>query len=133
MSMELKFHHVGLAVESIEDTLVYYRELFSEEAVSEIIGISSQKVRVCFVHLGGNQYIELVEPVAGDSAVSNLLRKRIGYYHMAYRVKDFEASISRMEELHFKALEAFSSEAFPGKSCIFLISPDGHLTELIEE
>jgi hypothetical protein len=35
--------------------------------------------------------------------------------------------------MNYKTLDIFDSEAFEGKRCVFLFSPEAHLIELIEE
>ena len=128
----LTFHHTGLLVDSIEDSIAHLSQVFGKENISTPVFVSSQKVKVCFVKNGTGSFIELVEPVGEESAVYKLLKKRLSYYHLAYHVKDIHAAIKRLEGLHYKALELFNSEAFNGRLCVFLFTPEGHLIELIE-
>ena len=128
----LTFHHVGLLVESMDDAVKHYSHLFGDENISGICTIESQKVKVCFVKISENSYIELVQPVNEESVVYKLLKKKINYYHMAYRVNDITGTVQKLEELNYKPLQFFNSEAFEGKRCIFLFSPDASLIELIE-
>ena len=130
---ELKFHHTGLLVEDIEYSLQHYIALFGSDSISEIYTVSSQKVKVCFVKNGSNSHLELVQPISDDSGVSKMLKKRISYYHIAYLVNDINAAINKLESLNYKSLEPFNSEAFNGKTCVFLYTPDGHLVELIAQ
>jgi methylmalonyl-CoA epimerase len=129
----LNFHHVGLLVENLEFSINHYSKLFGEHNISKIYKINSQKVNVCFVKLGDATFIELVEPIGEDSVVSKLLKKRISYYHVGYKVSDILAEVKKLEELNYKAMDLFNSEAFKGKRCIFLFNPDAHLIELIED
>ena len=129
----LCFHHVGLLVESIDDSIINYSKLFGEFNVSKITRINSQKVRVCFIKIASSHFIELVEPTEKDSPVYNLLKKRISYYHIGYKVANIDLAVSILEGLNFKKQEYFYSEAFEGRRCMFLFSPDTHLIELIEE
>lgn len=128
----LEFHHVGLVVESIENSLIHYSVLFGSENISKIFRIDSQNVNVCFVKVGQSSFIELVEPIGEDSQVFKLLKKRVTYYHVAYKVNQITEAVSRLEALDYKAMSYFNSEAFDGKRCIFLFSPEAHLIELIE-
>ncbi len=128
----LTFHHVGLLVENISLSIKHYSELFGSENISKVYKIDSQKVNVCFVKIGDGSYIELVEPLGEDSIVYKLLKKRTSYYHMGYKVTDIIAAISKLESLNYKTLELFNSEAFDGKRCVFLFTPEAHLIELIE-
>ncbi len=128
----LEFHHVGVVVESIQTSAEHYAALFGKESISAIIHIDSQKVNVCFVKMGPDSFIELVEPVGEDSQVYKLLKKRVTYYHIGYKVNDIELAVSKMEAMNYKPMDYFNSEAFEGKRCIFLFSPEAHLIELIE-
>jgi hypothetical protein len=129
----LSFHHVGLLVGNIESAAKQYAELFGEENISNIIYISSQKVKVCFAKISGESFIELVEPENEQSVVYKLLKKRINYYHAGYKVKDIVSAVETLQQLNYKPLEFFNSEAFEKKRCIFLFTPDAYLIELIEE
>ncbi len=129
----LTFHHVGLIVESIENSIAHYAKVFGEENISEIFSLGSQQIKECFVRNSETSFIGLVEPLNENSVVYKLLKKRISYYHIAYKVKDIQSMVLQLEKLNYKSLEFFKSEAFGNKSCIFLYTPDGHLIELIEE
>ncbi|MBD0780017.1 VOC family protein [Maribacter sp. ANRC-HE7] len=132
-SFGLDFHHVGVLVTDIVSSLEHFSVVFGKESISEIYEVSTQKVKVCFVKNGENSFLELVQPLGDDSVVSKLLKKRITYYHVAYKVIDIRHSIHQLEELNYKSLDVFNSEAFEGKLCAFLFTPDGHLIELIEK
>lgn len=129
---KLEFHHVGLLVDSIEASVLHYIELFGKQNISEITRIDSQKVNVCFVKVAPDSFIELVEPTDESSPVFKLLKKKIGYYHIAYKVNDIIAVVDELETLNYKPMSFFNSEAFGDKKCVFLFSPETHLIELIE-
>ena len=129
----LKFHHIGTLTESIDESLETYLKVFESGKTPEKIFISSQGVNVCFVDMEGGGLIELVEPVDEDSIVARLKKKGFTYYHIGYMVADIEKTIDELQELNFKFLNSFHSEAFAGRKCAFLYSPDMHLIELIEE
>lgn len=131
-SLPLTFHHIGLLVQSIQESIPHYSNLFGKESISETIKVSSQNVNVCFVKISENSYIELVEPVGENSQVQKMLKKGTSYYHIGYKVFNLDATVSQLERMNYKAMKSFSSEAFNGKRCIFLFSPQVHLIELIE-
>ncbi|MBU2019055.1 MAG: VOC family protein [Bacteroidetes bacterium] len=132
MPLNLQFHHTGLAVDSIEDSLDYYRKLFGSEKISKTYSISSQHVSVCFVEVGPNVFLELIEAKGDDSSIHRMRKKGVSYYHVAYLTKTIEETVSKLVELNFKPMEYFNSEAFDNKRCIFLFSPEAELIELIE-
>ncbi len=130
---KIEFHHVGLVVESIETSCIHYATLFGKENISEVFKIESQLVNVCFVKIGHHSFLELVEPIGDDSQVAKLLKKRVTYYHVGYKVDDIVSKVNELEALDYKAMAYFDSKAFNGKRCIFLFSPEAHLIELIEK
>lgn len=129
----LHFHHTGLLVKDIDSALIHYRQLFGEDNISEIYDISSQGVMVCFVKNGTDSYLELVQSNSENSVVNGMLKKRISYYHLAYKVDEIEKAILVLEQLNYKSLGIFKSEAFEMKKCCFLYTPEAHLIELIEK
>ncbi|NVO00596.1 MAG: methylmalonyl-CoA epimerase [Geobacteraceae bacterium] len=90
-----KINHIGIAVQSIEATLPFYRDqlcmafLGSEE-------VAEQKVRVAMLCIGESK-IELLEPTSADSPVAKFLEKSgQGIHHIAYEVENIEAAIAKM-------------------------------------
>lgn len=132
-NIQLTIHHVSLLVESMDEAIQQYTELFGKENVSEIHTVTTQKVRVCFVNTTNNTFIELVEPIGNDSPILSLLKKKHSYYHIGYKVKDIKSTVDMLEDINYKALDYYHSEAFAGNACIFMYTPGGHLIELIEE
>jgi methylmalonyl-CoA/ethylmalonyl-CoA epimerase len=92
-----RIEHIGIAVESIEEMIPYYRdglglEYWGEEVVEE------QKVRVAFFGIGESS-IELLEPTSQDSPIAKFLAKRgPGIHHVAVRVDDIEQALKQHED-----------------------------------
>jgi hypothetical protein len=132
MNLELKFHHTAIVVKDMELSRSLYGQLFGDRNLSQVFNVTSQGVLVSFVQIGDNCFIELVQPSSDDSPINRLLSKHVSYYHMAFVVDHFDDTVKRMEQLNYKMLTPFHSEAFANKRCIFCYSPDAHLLELIE-
>jgi methylmalonyl-CoA epimerase len=130
---QFKFHHIGLFVKDLDEAIKNYTLLFGSENISEIYIIASQNVKECFVKNGVNSYIGLVAEHLENSVVKNFTKKGIGYYHIAYKVENINTAVTQLEKINYKTLKPFNSEAFSGKQCVFLFTPDGHLIELIEK
>ena len=128
--MTMRFHHVGIAVKSIEVALRAYRAIFPK--ISEPVLISSQKVRVCFIETGPDVFIELVEPAGEGSAIDVFLRKGLTYYHNGFLTDAFDDAARTLEEQSAKPLAVFYSEAFGGRRCQFFVNTAMHLVEIIE-
>ncbi|MFW9797900.1 MAG: methylmalonyl-CoA epimerase [Candidatus Thorarchaeota archaeon] len=93
MSVE-KISHIGIAVESIEKWLGFYKDVLGLEfGGSE--KVKEQKVRVAFLKIGESQ-IELLEPTSDDSPIAKFLKKRGGgIHHIAVEVDDIEVALAR--------------------------------------
>jgi hypothetical protein len=129
----LTFHHIGILTDNIDRVVENYTNLLGKVYVSPIQIIVSQQVNVCFIQISDSSFIELVQPISDKSIVYNLLKKKTSFYHMAYIIEDILSEIDRLEKTGFKALEIFNSEVFQNKRCVFIVSPDAHLIELIEK
>jgi len=96
MSVE-KIDHIGIAVDSIEKWIGYYKDVLGlEHTRSE--EVTEQKVRVAFFKIGESQ-IELLEPTSADSPIAKFLEKRgSGIHHIAVLVDDIDAALARHRE-----------------------------------
>jgi methylmalonyl-CoA/ethylmalonyl-CoA epimerase len=95
MSVE-KIDHIGIAVESIEEMLPYYRDGLGLEYGGEEV-IEEQKVRVAFFGIGESS-IELLEPTSKDSPIGKFLAKRgPGIHHVAVRVDNIKQALAQHE------------------------------------
>lgn len=128
------FHHVGFLVSNIEKAYQVKTNLLGKKTIApQIFDIPNQKVRVCFLELDSNKHLEFVEPYSDNSSLQKLLRKGIGYYHLAFIVNNIDSELERLEKLDYKLISVFSSPAFDGRRCSFLLSPTMSLIELIEK
>lgn len=91
-----KIEHIGIAVESIEELIPYYRDGLGLEYGGEEV-VEGQKVRVAFFRIGESS-IELLEPTSDDSPIAKFLAKRgPGIHHIAVRVDDIEQALKQHE------------------------------------
>ena len=95
--MTMRFHHIGLVVPDIKNSLNDIRQFitFKETSIPTLIG--SQKVNVCFLNMD-NGFLELIEPINDDSPVSNFASKGGGIHHICFEVKDIHLTISEMKD-----------------------------------
>ena len=93
----MKLHHIGIVVQSIAESIELYEKL-GFDRISDVTVDEIQKVRVLFVGIGDNSTtIELIEPIATDSPITNFLAKKGGgLHHICYEVDDIEARCSKM-------------------------------------
>lgn len=128
-----KINHIGIAVQSLEATLPFYRDLLSmpfkgSEEVAE------QKVKVAMLQVGEAK-IELLEPTSPESPVAKFLEKNgPGVHHIAYEVDDIEAAIAYMKGQGARMIDEQPRNGAHGTRIAFVHpkSSQGVLTELCQ-
>ncbi len=92
-----KVDHIGIAVNSIDEALKFFRDALGLE-VESIEEVPDQKVRIAFLPVG-ETHIELLEPTAPDSNVAKFLEKKgEGIHHIALNAPDIEAALGTLKD-----------------------------------
>ena len=129
----MTFHHVGVAVRSIDQALRTYVDVFGFRQVEEPVDVTAEGVRVCFVEASPGVMIELVEGIGEDSPVANLLeRSGPGPYHLCYRVEDLDDAIKKLRKKRCRPFRRFECPAHGFRRFAFLAAADGQVFELCE-
>lgn len=129
----MSFHHVGVAVKSIERALEYYVGVFGFEQVSEPLAVAPEHVKVCFVRAKPGVMIELVEGLDDQSPVRELLeRTGAGTYHICYQVEDLDRAIQELRARRCFPFKRFEVALDGPHRFAFLLTPDRQLFELCE-
>lgn len=111
--------HIGLAVESLEDSLPLYRDLLGLEFLYEET-VESDGVRVAVLELGGG-HLELLQPTGPSSPVAKFIAKRgAGIHHIALRVKDCAAALSAARDAGLRTLDETPRAGAGGKQIAFV-------------
>jgi len=131
--MKPKLDHIGIAVEDIEKAVETYERLgFTVESVDDVPGFG---VRVAFLPMeSGN--VELVQPVADDSAMAKYLEKKgEGIHHLCFEVYDIRAELKRLEAAGVQLVDKVPRTGAHGTLVAFLHpkSTGGVLIELAEK
>jgi len=92
-----RLNHVGVATQSIEQSIAMYRYLLGATQIAEPFDLPAQKVRVCFVDTPNSQ-IELLEPLGEESPIARFLAKNPagGQHHLCFEVPDIRAAIAEV-------------------------------------
>lgn len=111
--------HVGIAVESIEKALPFYRNALGL-SVCHREEVASHRVKVAFLQAGGTA-LELLEPTGEEGAVAKFLKTRgPGLHHVAFSVEDIRGEMSRLAAAGTPALEAAPRPGARGHQVCFL-------------
>ena len=79
--------HLGIAVQSIEEALPYFKEVLGLECYA-IETVEDQKVKTAFMKCGEVK-IELLEPTSPESTIQKWLDKgNKGVHHVAFCIED---------------------------------------------
>ncbi len=134
MSKDLKFHHVGMLVDVIEQHSALYVERFGYELRSEIIHDPRQTAYVQFLAFPGQSvYLELVAPDAPNSFLSNALQKGGGLNHVCYSTVDIDATCNDLRSKKMLLLHLpTESVAFDRRRVAWMKGKDNLLVELVE-
>ena len=129
-----RLHHVGIVVPSLEKVLAQYAGAFEFHETTLPFDDKAQRVRVAFVRVGDDTWLEFIEPSTADSPVTQFLAKtRGGYHHVAFEVADIDAAVRDFEAS--RALVVCRPVVgFEGRRVAFLFPnlQPSMLTELVE-
>jgi len=90
-------HHLGVAVEDLDDAVETYRKLFGAELERRDM-VESQGVEAAAVRMGESR-VELLAPLGEETPVGKFLAKRgPGVHHVAYAVGDLRREIADLTE-----------------------------------
>src|SRR5262245_16481033 len=93
--IELPLDHVGIAVNSIADSVPLFESLTGHRS-SRPEKNEQQGVALVFIGQGTGR-LELLEPLHENSPVARFLAKRgPGVHHLAYRVPDLPAALDQL-------------------------------------
>ena len=92
--MTKKLAHIGIAVDSLDDWIPYYRDVLGLEFLGTEV-VPEQKVKVAFLKLGECS-IELLEPTSDESPIFKFLQSRgSGIHHLAIQVDNIEDDLEK--------------------------------------
>lgn len=131
--MTHKINHIGIAVQSIDATLPFYRDQLGMEFLG-CEEVPEQKVKVAMLAIGDSK-IELLEPTSNDSPVAKFLEKSgQGIHHVAYEVADLEAALAKMVREGARLIDEKPRNGAHGTLIAFVHPKSSHgvLTELCQ-
>jgi methylmalonyl-CoA epimerase len=127
-----KLHHVAVAVESVEQSLGFYRDVLGLTEI-ETMRLDDRGLHVALIKTGDSE-IELLEPTTPDNTVRKFLDRRgPGLHHICFQVDDLERAI---QELKGRGAEFIDDVPRPGAVGLVAFMPpsvaDGVLVELTQ-
>lgn len=126
-----RIDHIGIAVESLDAILPFYRDLLGMPEVplgdsdgAHIVGLAA-----------GDSLVELLQPEQSDSPIGKFLAKRgPGIHHICFKVDDLDGTLARCRDAGLRLIDQIPRRGAEGKRIAFLhpSSTSGVLVELTE-
>jgi len=123
--------HVGVAVESIEAALSFYRDVLGLTPGQPEQVDGARIVSLPF----GPSAVELLEPARPDSPIARFLARRgPGIHHVCYRVPDLDRALATCEAAGYRLVDRVPRTGAAGHRIAFVHprSTAGILIELTE-
>ncbi len=117
-----RFHHVGLAVDSIR----------AAHPTCEVIANETQGVSMAFLRLHG-MTVELLEPLGDDSPITRSLRQGVKLLHLCFEVPDLETALGTCRPAGFHRISTpLPVPEFDDRRIAWVFSKQFGLIELVE-
>ena len=128
-----RIHHTGVVVRSLEQAYGFYRDTLGLRLVKEGV-MEDQGVRAALRDVG-NSFLELLEPIDGETGIARFLEKRgEGLHHVCMEVDDIRASLAELKSQGVELIDEEPREGLTGT--IAFLHPaalHGVLVELVEK
>jgi methylmalonyl-CoA/ethylmalonyl-CoA epimerase len=125
-------HHLGVAVEDLDDAVATYERLFGGELEHREL-VPEQGVEAASVRVGASR-VELLSSLGEDTPVGKFLASRgPGMHHVAYEVADIRAALAELAEQGAELIDDEPRRGMFGLEVAFL-HPDavhGVLSEVV--
>ena len=125
-------HHLGVAVEDLDEALATYEQLFGAE-LEHREHVPDQGLEAAGVRVGASR-IELLASLGDETPVGKFLAKRgPGMHHVAYEVDDLRSSLDALAARGAELIDSEPRHGLYGLEVAF-VHPDsvhGVLAELV--
>ena len=128
-----RIDHIGVAVDDLEAAIELYGSRFGmREQYRETV--ESQGVEAVLLEVGDG-HVELLQPLADDTAVGKFLAKRgPGLHHVAYQTDDIDRTLGVVRDAGIDLIDETPRIGIRGSRVAFLHpkATGGVLTEIVE-
>lgn len=115
----MKIEHIGIAVRSINERLLIWKELLGLELLY-IKEVPDQNVKVAVLECGA-LHVELLEAVDDKSPIHSFIEKRgEGIHHLCFEVENVEHMLERMKTQNAKLIDEVPRIGASGKKIAFI-------------
>ena len=123
-------HHLGVAVQDLDEALDTYARLFGAELEHRAF-VEDQGVEAAVVEIGSGR-VELLAPLGEETPVGKFLATRgPGMHHVAYEVDDVRSELERLSAAGASLIDKEPRQGLSGLQVAF-VHPDAAHGVLIE-
>lgn len=129
----LNLDHVGIAVRNLDQALDTYRARYRVEPLYRET-VESQGVEEAMIPVGGS-FVQLLQPLAGDTPVGRFLESRgEGLHHIAFVVSSIDDALDHLRKEGARLIDETARPGGRGTRIAFVHPADlaGTLIELVE-
>lgn len=121
----IRFHHVGVVVKSIEDSLAFLKNFGTTDGFSTIIVDDRQNVKLTIGKWNGLT-IELVEGIGEKNPVAGWLKRGVALYHLCFETDNFDRIVNELAKGDYILVSPpMSSRLFDEKRIAFFMTELG--------
>lgn len=126
-------NHVCIAVEDIEASMRFYRDVFGVEQ-GEAVEVADQGVRAALLRVGGSQ-LEFIQPIDPTGSVAKFIQRRgEAIHHICFEVEDLPGALRRLDERGIAVIDETPRDGLSGRiGFIHPKSTNGVLIELVDQ
>jgi methylmalonyl-CoA/ethylmalonyl-CoA epimerase len=131
--MFARIDHIGVAVEDLDAAIALHEATYGMALVHREI-VTEQGVEAVLFDVGEN-HVELLRPLAGDTPVGKFLAARgPGLHHVAYQVPDIEAALEQLKTKGARLIDESPRTGIRNSRVAFVHpkSSGGVLTEIVQ-
>jgi methylmalonyl-CoA/ethylmalonyl-CoA epimerase len=128
-----RIDHIGIAVPELEPALELWRDRLGLELAHREV-VAEQGVEAALLDVGEN-HVELLAPLAPDTAVGRFLAKRgPGLHHVAYQVTDIDQTLESVKRAGLALIDEHPRIGIRGSRVAFVnpSSTERVLVEIVE-
>ena len=131
--MFARIDHIGVAVDDLDAAIALHETTYGMALVHREV-VSEQGVEAVLLDVGEN-HVELLRPLAGDTPVGKFLASRgPGLHHVAYQVPDIAATLAALKESGARLIDETPRTGIRNSRVAFVHpkSSGGVLTEIVQ-
>jgi len=111
-----KIHHIGIAVNNLEEALRFYRDVLGLPVHKQAV-VEEQGVKAALLTIGQNE-IELLEPLSPESPVGRFLERRgEGVHHISLQTPDVAAEMEVLKQRGVELIDQRPRRGLAGMIC----------------